>query len=85
MPFPAKLNEKRSKLCAARYNYAHINHAKIEQKAKIIQIPIVEWVLVVPFYFEGDSVLENIDFMSGRYTFDLVHYDASIEALFFPA
>jgi len=44
-------------------DYTHINGSKLKQKPKIIEISIVKWILVVPFYFQSDPILKAVDFV----------------------
>ncbi len=42
---------------------ADIDGAKLKQETEIIQVAIKEWILIVPFQFQGDAPFEAIDEM----------------------
>src|SRR5579872_5161707 len=48
-------------LVASRNDDPHAHDAKLEEEPKVIEIAIEERVLIVPFDFEGDAILEAID------------------------
>jgi len=64
---------------------ADTDHTKFEKKAKVIEIPIKKRILVVPFNFEGNPILEAIDFMRRRIHTLLVDDDFCVESFFQPA
>jgi hypothetical protein len=57
------------------------NRSKVKKKAKVVQIPIEERILVVPFNFHGDAVLEAIHRVRWRVHHVLIHGDARRKAL----
>jgi len=71
-------------LIATRENNSHAYGAKLKKQAEIVEIPVEEWILIVPLQFECDSILEAIHFVSRRIGFLSINYDAGFEMLFDP-
>lgn len=54
---------------------ADANGAKIKKQPKVIQVPVVEWILVIPFYFECHPIAETVYFVRWRVEASFVYYD----------
>jgi hypothetical protein len=67
------------------HDYAKVDCAQIIQQSKIVEIAIIEWVLVVPFDFEGNPVLEAINAVSRRRLFNAVDDNFRVKRFFNPA
>ena len=56
---------------------------------KVFQIPVVEWILVVPLDLQGESgAIENfhvIDFMGDGFFLNAIHDFSYLKAVFLPA
>ena len=82
---PTESVEDLLQLGATSDDHAGIDRAQIEQEPKVVQVPIVERVLVVPLDFERHAVFVAVHLVRGRHELGLVHDNARVECLFDPA
>jgi len=59
--------------------------AQVEQQAKVVQITIIEWILVVPLDFQRHGVLEAIYLVCRGIQPSGVHLDGRLELFLAPA
>jgi|JI10StandDraft_1071094.scaffolds.fasta_scaffold248548_2 hypothetical protein len=64
---------------------AHRHGAQVEQQSKVVQVPVIERVFVVPFDFERDPVLEAVDLVGGAVLTMAVQQNFCLKLLFNPA
>ena len=70
---------------ASRDNYSNPYRSQIKKQTKVIEIAVEEWILIVPFNFEGDFVLEAVHLMSRTLVFDFIDYYLGSERFLFPS
>jgi hypothetical protein len=61
----SKLLEYFLQLPGASNDDANVNRSELEQQAKIIQVPVEEWILVVLLHFDSHTRLETVNRMCG--------------------
>src|SRR3970282_2671504 len=79
-----QLIEDTLKLVATREDDSNADRAKFKQQTEVIEVPIIEWIFVIPLDFEGHIVLVAIHFMGWRFESLIVDDYSSCELLFYP-
>ena len=70
---------------ASRDDYTHVDHAKIKEQTKIVQIAIIERIFVVPLDLKCNPVLVAVDLVGWGFNFLLVNFDRGIKLCFSPS
>ena len=76
--------ENHLQFIASRNDDADRNCPQVKQQAKVVQVTVVEWILIVPLDLNGDTVLETVHSVRGRVHFVVVNRNLRIEALLDP-
>jgi hypothetical protein len=73
------------KLIAARNDHSYVCNAEVEQEAKVVEVAVVKFGLVIPFQFERNLALEAINTVGRAFDGLIVDDDPSIEPLLLPS
>ena len=61
-------------ICAGKDD-SNADRTQVEQKSKVVQVPVKERILVIPFNLKRDAVLEAIDLVCRRVDPVSVNFD----------
>jgi hypothetical protein len=82
---PPKPGEYQPQGVCARYDDSDADGPQIAQEAEIVEVAIVERILVVPFDFERDPVLETINLVRRRFYRYVIDNNPRLKLLLDPA
>ena len=64
--------------------YTNADCTQVEEQPKIVEVTVKEWVLVVPFDFEGDSILEAVNLVCRGVQACAINLKSRLKLLFNP-
>ncbi len=80
-----KFIEDNLQVRATSYDYSYIYNLEIKKKTKIIQVPVKEWIFVVPLDLKSYSILEAIDAVGWRVSLGTVNDNCCSKLTLYPS